>query len=247
LARLDSQRRFPPKQMPELIPTPGDTALIIIDMQYLDAHPDFGLAKKARDAGRFEILNHLFTRLPLVIKNIQRLLKACRETGIEVIFIKIQSYTQDGRDLSPNYRSKGLQCPPGSKEAQILEEIQPVGDEIVLPKLSTSAFTSTPIDPILRYMGITKLLVCGVNTNYCVETFIRDAYDRGYEVVLTEDSCAAIVEEHHRVTCEEVDEIFCHVRSTDQMLRAIEQRKGTRKERGMISPKAKMHPRRKEP
>jgi hypothetical protein len=49
--------------MPEVIPTAGDTALIIIDMQYLDAHPDFGLAKKARDAGRFEILNHLFARL----------------------------------------------------------------------------------------------------------------------------------------------------------------------------------------
>jgi nicotinamidase-related amidase len=225
LPQLDSQRRFPPGHMPEVIPTPGDTALVIMDMQYLDAHPDFGLARKARDAGRFEILKHLFTRLPLVIKNIQRLQKVCRETGIEVLFIKIQSYTRDGRDLSPNYRSKGLQCPPGSKEAQILEEIKPVGDEIVLPKLSTSAFTSTPIDQILRYMGITKLLVCGVNTNYCVETFIRDAYDRGYEVVLTEDGCAAVVEEHHRVTCEEVDEIFCHVRSTDQILHAVEQKK----------------------
>lgn len=232
MPKQDSQRRFPPKQMPEVIPTPGDTALIIIDMQYLDVHPDFGLAKKARDAGRFEILNHLFTRLPLVIKNIQRLQKICRETRIEVIFIKIQSYTQDGRDLSPSYKVKGLQCPPGSKEAQILEEIKPVGDEIVLPKLSTSAFTSTPIDQILRYMGITKLLVCGVNTNYCVETFIRDAYDRGYEVVLTEDSCAAIVEEHHRVTCEEVDEIFCQVRSTDQILRALEKKKRAGKEPG---------------
>ena len=232
MPNLNSQRRFPLKQMPELIPASGDTALIIIDMQYLDAHPDFGLAKKARDAGRFEILNHLFTRLPLVIRNIQRLQKVCRETGIEVIFVKIQSYTQDGRDLSPSYRDKGLQCPPGSKEAQILEEIKPVGDEIVLPKLSTSAFTSTPIDQILRYMGITKLLVCGVNTNYCVETFIRDAYDRGYEVVLTEDCCAAVVEEHHRVTCEEVDEIFCQVRSTDQILHAIGQNKRVRTEPG---------------
>jgi nicotinamidase-related amidase len=232
LANLDSQRRFPPQQMPELIPASGDTALIIIDMQYLDAHPDFGLAKKARDAGRLEILNHLFARLPLVIRNIQRLQKVCRETGIEVIFVKIQSYTQDGRDLSPSYRDKGLQCPPGSKEAQILEEIKPVGDEIVLPKLSTSAFTTTPIDPILRYMGITKLLVCGVNTNYCVETFIRDACDRGYEGVLIEDSCAAVVEEHHRVTCEEVDEIFCRVRSTDQILQAVEKNKGARAEPG---------------
>jgi len=218
--------------MVEVIPAPGDTALIIIDMQYLDAHPDFGLAKKAAESGRTDIYEHLFSRLPRVITNIQRLQKLCRETGIEVIFIKIQSYTQDGRDLSPGYKAKGMQCPPGSKEAQILEEIQPVGDEIVLPKLSTSAFTSTPIDQLLRYMGITKLLVCGVNTNYCVETFIRDAFDRGYEVILLEDCCAAIVEEHHRVTCEEVDDIFCKVHSTENILQAIEQNRPVGKNPG---------------
>ncbi len=222
----DSQRRF--QAMPEVIPTPGDTALIVIDMQYLDAHPDFGWAKKARDAGQFEILKHLFDRLPMVIHNIRRIQEACRKAGIEVIFIKIQSYTRDGRDLSPSYKTKGVQCPPGSREAQILEELQPVCDEIVITKLSTNAFTSSPIDSILRYLGITKLLVCGVNTNYCVDTFIRVAYDLGYEVVLLEDCCATVVEEHHRVTCEEMDDIFCKVRSTDQVLRALEENKSWR-------------------
>ncbi len=225
MSRNDSQKRF--QKMPEVVPTPGNTALIVIDMQYLDAHPDFGFARKAKDEGRFEILHHLFDRLPSVIGNIRRMQNACRRVGIEVIFIKIQSYTQDGRDFSSSYKTKGVRCPPGSREAQILEELQPVGDEIVIPKLSTNAFTSSPIDAILRYMGITKLLVCGVNTNYCVETFIRDAYDLGYEVVLLEDCCATVVEEHHRVTCEEVDEIFCKVRSTDQVLAAIEEKKKT--------------------
>ena len=142
MSRHDSQRRF--QKMPEVIPTPGNTALVVIDMQYLDAHPDFGIARKARDEGQFEILNHLFARLPSVIHNIRRVQQACRKAGIEVIFIKIQSYTLDGRDLSPSYKTKGLQCPPGSKEAQILEELQPVGDEIVIPKLSTNAFTFQP-------------------------------------------------------------------------------------------------------
>ena len=230
MSRHDSQHRF--QKMPEVIPTPGNTALVVIDMQYLDAHPDFGIARKARNEGRFEILNHLFARLPSVIQNIRRMQNACRKARIEVIFIKIQSYTLDGRDLSPSYKTKGLQSPPGSKEAQILEELQPVGDEIVIPKLSTNAFNSSPIDAVLRYMGITKLLVCGVNTNYCVETFIRDAYDLGYEVVLLEDCCATVVEEHHRVTCEEVDEIFCKVRSADEMLTAIEQNKSVGKHPG---------------
>jgi nicotinamidase-related amidase len=100
--------------MPEVVPTAGNTALVVIDMQYLDAHPDFGLARRAKEEGRFQILNHLFARLPLVIHNIRRVQNACRQAGIEVIFIKIQSYTQDGRDLSPSYKTKGLRCPPGS-------------------------------------------------------------------------------------------------------------------------------------
>ncbi len=219
MEKSHSQRRFNP--LPEVIPTPGNTALIVIDMQYIDAHPDYGLIKMAKDRGNGEIFAHLIQRLPGVVKNIQRLQKVCRENKIEVMFVKIQSYTQDGRDLSPSYRIKGLKCPPGSKEAEILEEIKPVGDEIVLNKLSTSAFTSTAIDQILRYMRITKLLVTGVNTNYCIETFIRDGYDRGYEVVMVEDGCATVVEKHHQMTCEEIDDIFCKIRSTDQIIRAI--------------------------
>jgi nicotinamidase-related amidase len=191
-------------------------------MQYVDAHPDYGLAKKAKDEGNFEIFNHLFERLPMVISNIQRLQKVCRENRIEVIFVKIQSYTQDGRDLSPSYRIKGILSPPGSKEAEILEELKPIGDEIVLTKLSTNAFVSSPIDQVLRYMGIKKILVAGVNTNYCVESFVRNAYDNGYEVVLVEDCCATVSEKFHKTTCEEIDDIFCKVRSTDQMVNAIE-------------------------
>lgn len=221
MSQSDSQRRF--HALPEVIPAPGDTALIVIDMQYGIAHPDYGVAKKAAEDGRGEIMGYFFRRLPRVIDNIRRIQETCRESKIEVIFVKVQSYTRDGRDLCPSYRIKGFQYPPGSKDAEILEELKPAGDEIVLNKLSTSAFTSTPIDQLLRYMGLTKLLVAGVNTNYCIETFIRDACDRGYEVVLLEDCCATIVEEHHRVTCEETEDIFCKVRSTDQVIGAIQE------------------------
>ncbi len=221
----DSQERF--KGLPEVIPAPGDTAFMIIDMQYGNLHPDYGVVKRAKDAGRLDIMRHLFERLPIVVANIQRLQTVCRENKIEVIFIVIQSYTQDGRELSPSYKTKGLHFPPGSKEAQILGELKPVGDEIVLPKLSTSAFTSSPIDQVLRYMGIKKLLVAGINTNYCVESFIRGAYDRGYEVVLLEDCCATVVAKYHEVTCEEMDDIFCKVRSADQVISAIRENTGS--------------------
>jgi ureidoacrylate peracid hydrolase len=215
----DSQKRF--SAMPEVIPTPGDTALIVIDMQYGNVHPDFGVGKAAKEAGRLDIMHHLLKRLPMITANIKRLQAACRKNKIEVIFVKMQSYTQDGRELSPSYKTKGFHWPAGSREAEILEDLKPMGDEIVLNKISTSAFATTPIDPMLRYMGIKKLLVAGVNTNYCVETFIREACDRGYEVVLVEDGCATLVEKHHQTTCEEVNDIFCKVKSTDQIIQVI--------------------------
>ncbi len=215
----ESQRRFNP--MAEVVPTPQETALIVIDMQYAFAHPDYGVGKVAKERGRSEILNHFFASLPPVVANIQRLQRVCRENGIEVIFVNTQSYTKDGRDLSPNYKSKGFLCLPGSKDVQNLEEVKPVGDEIVINKLSTCAFTSTNIDQVLRYMGITKLLVTGITTNYCVETLIRDAYDRGYEVVLVEDCCTTVTEKFHRVSCEEIEDIFCKVKTTDQIIKMI--------------------------
>jgi nicotinamidase-related amidase len=224
MATGDSQKRFNP--MPDVHPSPGDTALIIIDMQYRSVHPDYGWAKRAREEGNFRIFDHLFARLPAVIANIQHMQRACRESGIEVIYSVIRSWTRDGRDLSPSYRLKGARCAPGTKDVEILEELKPVGDEIVLNKLSTNAFASSPMDAVLRYMNIRELMVAGVNTNYCVESFVRTASDLGYEVVLLEDCCATLDPRHHDTTCEEIDGIFCKVYRSSEMLAEI--REGAR-------------------
>lgn len=200
---------------------PGRTALLIVDVQYLDAHPDYGLARMAKERGQFEIWGHFFERLPSVIGNIQRLQRFFRGAGMEVIFVKIASYTQDGRDFSPSYREKGIVAPPGSKEAEILEEIAPLPNEVVLTKLSTSPFTSSPIDSVLRYMKIDSLVVTGVVTNYCVETTVRDAYDRGYHVALVADGCAGIVPEHHEMALEALDGVLCQVMRTEEVLATL--------------------------
>lgn len=214
-----SQSRFP--NAIEVPIEPGRAALLVIDMQYLNAHPDHGVARRAKERGRFEGLGYLFETLPSAIQNIRRLQKAFRGAGMEVIFVKIQSYTQDGRDLSPGYREKGLFAPPGSKDAEILEDLAPLPNEVILTKLSTGAFTSSPIDAVLRYMGIKSLVITGINTNYCVETAVRDGYDRGYNVALVSDACTAIVKEQHDATLEGLDNIMCKVMSTDEVLAAI--------------------------
>lgn len=185
----------------------GKTALLIIDMQYLCASPDSGWARILKDKGKPHLAACFFNRLKdTVVPNIQRLQETCRETGIDVIFVKIACQKPDGSDASPKYRLLPIYARPGSKDAQILEEIAPRPGEIVISKASTGAFNSTHIDYVLHRLGIEILIVTGVNTNACVEMTSKDAEDRGYWVYLVEDACAALAgEETHKSTIKRLD------------------------------------------
>src|SRR5207244_5210014 len=120
------------------------TALVVVDMQYGDAHRDYGLLKEKRAAGQLETVERYARRLDdLVVPNIQRLLAAFRDNGGEVVFIHIESLTTDGRDRGPEHRQRGIHFPPGSKEGEILAEIRPCADELVLSKTCGSAFRGT--------------------------------------------------------------------------------------------------------
>ena len=68
----------------------------------------------------------------------------CREKGIEVMYTTIESLTLDGRDRSLDYKITGFNVPKGSWDGKVIDQIAPEGDEIVLPKSSSSVFISTP-------------------------------------------------------------------------------------------------------
>ena len=182
-------------------------ALIVIDMQYLDAHPDFGIVKQAVTAGLQAKWQWYINRLPVIEENIRLLQQTFREKRMEVIHVKIASLTKDGRDRSLLHKKIGFHAPPDSKEAQILEKLAPQGDEIVFTKTSASVFNSTNIDYVLKNIGIEQLVIGGVQTNGCVELAIRDAADKGYQVALVEDCCAAITKELHENSISRVKDI----------------------------------------
>lgn len=200
----------------------GRAALLTIDIQYLDAHPDFGDGRAAKNRGVDHLLKPYFDRLAtLVIPTIQRLQAAARAAAVEVIHVRIAALTPDGRDATARYRLFDYAVPPDGKEAQILEEVAPRPGEIVLSKTSTSPFTTTAIDQVLRNLGITTLIVCGVRTQACVETTVRDAADRGYDVILVPEGCAAIRQDFHERTLEVLSGTFCHVWAADRVLQAL--------------------------
>lgn len=206
---------------------PQRTALMVVDMQYLDAHRDYGMGQTAKKQGVTDKYEYYFRQLEdVVIPNIKRLLDACRAAEVQVIFPRIASLVRDCREVSLGHKRLSLLAPSGSKESEILAELAPIENEIVLSKGASGVFNSTAIDQILRNLNIDTLIVTGVVTNYCVETAVRDAGDRGYNVTLVSDGCAAMSAEHQRLAIEILDGIYCVVRSTDAVLRQLRGKAG---------------------
>jgi nicotinamidase-related amidase len=85
----------------------------------------------------------------------------------------------------------------GSHEAQVLAEIAPERDEIVLAKTSSSVFNSTNLDYVLRNIGIEDVFVAGFLTDQCIDHAVKDGADRGYYMSCVHDACAAETEARH--------------------------------------------------
>ena len=147
----------------------------------------------------------------------QRLQSACRAAGIEVLYTLIENLTADGRDRSLDYKISGINVPKGSWDAKVADAIAPEPDEIVIPKTSSSVFISTNIDYVLRNLGVRQLILCGVVSDQCVESAVRDACDLGYLVTLVPDACATFTEERQQSSVRAIAG-YCRQRSTDELV-----------------------------
>ena len=169
---------------------PGRSALLIVDVQNYCC---------ARSGSAFQDLNETefetkygdyFRRLESqTIPNLQALIAACRAAGVEVIYTVIESLTRDGRDRGLDYKITGFLVQRGSPDGRVIDAIAPGDDEIVLTKSASSVFNATNIEYVLRNLGVEPLAICGVYTEQCVESAVRDACDRGLLVTLVGDAC----------------------------------------------------------
>jgi nicotinamidase-related amidase len=174
------------------------SALLFIDVQNFAVRREGGEFKDVPDAELATRYGYYFDRLKSVtIPNMQRLQRAFRAAGIEVLYTTIESLTKDGRDRSLDYKITGFLVPKGSWDGKVIDEIAPDDDEIVLPKSSSSVFVSTHIDYILRNLGVRQLVISGLITDQCVESAVRDACDLGYLVTLVPDACATMSADRH--------------------------------------------------
>ena len=201
------------------------TALLVIDLQYLDAAPGFGVFADAEKSGvPKEAQEYYFKRLDhLVLPNVRRLQDNFRDLGMEVIHTRIMSITQDGRERSAGHKRLNLHAPPGSKESEFLVEIAPKRDELVINKTASGVFNATNLEYVLRNMGITGLFVCGVYTNECVSTTVRDACDRGFYTTMINDACATVTPQLHNATIETIRDRYARVMTTEEAVKEIKE------------------------
>jgi len=201
-----------------------NTSLLCIDMQYLDAARGHGVFANAETANMpAEAQDYYFDRLEnTVLPNVARLQTAFRARELEVIHTRIQSLTQDGRERSPGHKRLGLHAPPGSKDAEFLEVVAPLDNEIVIDKTASGVFNSTNIEYVLRNLQIDGLFVVGVYSNECVSTAIRDACDLGFYVTLISDGCATVTPELQNATITTMKDRYARVLTTEEAIAELQ-------------------------
>ena len=143
---------------------------------------------------------------------------------MNVCFARIISLKKDGSDRSIDQKGTGfnaMHMMQGDWEGEIVPELAPKDDEIVVLKTTDSAITGTNIRLLLHNMGIDTVVVTGVLTDQCVSGTVRSLADESFKVWLIEDACMAATEEIQRNELEILNNIYCHVINTDELIEAL--------------------------
>jgi nicotinamidase-related amidase len=198
--------KYPVRSTVDAEPGPIDldwaaTALLIIDMQRDFMEP----------GGFGETLGNDVSQLARAVEPIAAMLNAAREAGMLVVHTR-EGHLPDLSDAPPAKIDRGAPSlrigDPGPMgrilirgEAghDIIPALYPLDGEIVIDKPGKGAFYATELGNVLQKHGIENLLVCGVTTEVCVNTTVREANDRGYRCVVLADGCASYIPEFHEM------------------------------------------------
>jgi nicotinamidase-related amidase len=175
------------------------TALVIIDMQRDFLEP----------GGFGETLGNDVAQLKRAVAPCRAVLEAARANDLLVVHTR-EGHLPDLSDAPPAKVARGKPSlrigDPGPMGRilirgevghDIISELYPIGGEVVIDKPGKGAFYATELGEVLSKHGIDTLLVCGVTTEVCVNTTVREANDRGYRCVVLADCCASYFPEFH--------------------------------------------------
>lgn len=197
-------------------PVSAGTALLVIDMQNAFCHADGSFATMTRSRG-------LSIRMCQdAVAGCGRLITAARNVAIPVIYTRYvyhSNYADGGVLLAkyPEMREVGS-LSAGSWDADIVDELAPDDSDFVIDKSRYSAFYGTRLEPILHGLGVTDLVVCGVTTNVCVESTVREAAQKDYDVRVVADATGELTRDRHENALAILDYGFARVVTVEDVL-----------------------------
>jgi nicotinamidase-related amidase len=172
-------------------------ALLVVDMQNGFCHPD----------GSFPRIGMGLEGAQEAIRNAAVAVGQARRAGIPVVFTRHvyrPGRPDEGGALtgtSPELAEVGGLA-AASWDAEVCAELGCGPDDLVVDKVRFDAFQWTSLEPLLRGLGVNRLMICGVVTNICVESTARSAFMRDFPVTLLEDCCAAKTRRLHQLAIE---------------------------------------------
>ena len=205
--------------------TSYNPALLVVDVQN-------GFVSKG---GSYDLLGIKVANYQQIIPKLKELIAICKKYNVPVF------YTQAVRELSgidlltkthrilPKSREERIKkrpiCVRGTWDAKIIDEIKPTNKDHVVIKRRDSAFQDTETEVWLNSLNVNTLIFCGIDTSICVETSLRDGFNKGYDVILISDATASANIRHYKTTIEHVKEYYGLVMKVKEIKDVLEAKK----------------------
>jgi nicotinamidase-related amidase len=213
-------------------PYPFDLDLVRASLVIIDMQRDF-----LEPGGFGAALGNDVSELRRAIAPTRSLLKQARAAALTIIHTR-EGHRPDLADLPPAKKARG-RLPVGIGDPgpmgrilvrgepghDIIPELYPLPGEPVVDKPGKGAFFATDLDAMLKNRGITQLIVCGVTTEVCVNTTVREANDRGYDCVVVADCVGSYFPEFQEMGLRMIKAqggIFGWVASSDAVIAALQ-------------------------
>jgi len=201
-------------------------ALVIVDMQN-------GFVAKG---GSFDKLGYAIEKYQAIIPVIRELYHRVKALKIPVFFSQALrersgiDMLDKSHKILPLKRCERIRrlpiCVRGTWDSDFIDELKPLDNDLIVHKRRDSIFQHTEFELWLRALGIDTIVFSGVDTSICVESSLRDAFNRGWDVILISDATASLSDEAYKTTLSEIRDNFGLVIDSNELLNKLERTKG---------------------
>jgi nicotinamidase-related amidase len=162
-----------------------------------------------------------------IARRVRRLIDFCRNKNIPVIFTVFArthfflDRPKTGAFMPNRYHGKIPDDPSYFRHGRVWHELSPLADEVVIRKPSYGAFYDTPLESILKNLERDTVVICGTLTNFCCGTTARQAFERGFKVIVGSDIPATDDQELHEAELKTLRKGFAMILTSGQITRKL--------------------------